>query len=252
MDFHLLLVQYIMLTQCVCTFYCKCLTKCKYSAVNVSLNVNALLKMFHVQVYLTVKFNKQTTTTLSPKETVCEQTSWESATGSSGFADATEKARGKDSLPDSMQCQCERSKDKVSTIHECTHASVDNPYISKVVFGLCSDSRMFSAIDPSFLINLSRLKFIHARSQQAVWEQKNIRPGSEACSGTCSSLFSHDHVLCHCTLCQMRSGHYLYGNMTQQAKDIAQTLYRLLNTYILIRSQCIANINGQFMVNRTL
>ena len=47
-----------------------------------------------MQVYLTVKFNKQTTTTLSPKETVCEQTSWESATGSSGFTDATEKARG--------------------------------------------------------------------------------------------------------------------------------------------------------------
>ena len=77
--------------------------------------------MFYVQVYLTVKFNKQTTATLSPKERVCEQTSWESATGSSGFADATEKARGEDSLSDSMQCQCERSKDKVSTIHECTH-----------------------------------------------------------------------------------------------------------------------------------
>ena len=77
--------------------------------------------MFHVQVYLTVKFNKQTTTTLSPKETVWERTSWESATGSSGFADATEKARGKDSLPDCMQCQRERSKDKVSTIQECTN-----------------------------------------------------------------------------------------------------------------------------------
>ena len=48
-----------------------------------------------MQVYLTVKFNKQTTTTLSPKETVCERTSWKSATGGSRFADATEKAREK-------------------------------------------------------------------------------------------------------------------------------------------------------------
>ena len=125
----------------MCTFYC-----------NVLLNVNVLLKMFHMQVYLTVKFNKQTTATLSRKETVCERTSWESATGSSGFADATEKARGEDSLPDCMQGQSERSKDKVSMIHECTH-TVDNPDISILVFGLCSDSRMFSRIDPSLICN---------------------------------------------------------------------------------------------------
>ena len=107
--------------------------------------------MFHMQVYLIVKFNEQTTTTLSPKETVCERTSWESATGSSRFADATEKARGEDSLPECMQCQSERSKDKVSTIDECTHLWTIHTCI--LVFGLCSDSRMFSGIDPSLICN---------------------------------------------------------------------------------------------------
>ena len=78
---------------------------CVRSTVNVSLNVNVLLQMFHVQVYLTVEFNNQTTATLPSKERVCEQHSWEiiSTVGSSGFADVTEKARGRDSLPDCMQ-----------------------------------------------------------------------------------------------------------------------------------------------------
>ena len=85
---------------------------CVRSTVNVSLNVNVLLKMFHMQVYLTVKFNKQTTATLSPKETVSERTSWESATGSSGFADATEKARGKDHYQTACKVKVKEARTK--------------------------------------------------------------------------------------------------------------------------------------------
>ena len=121
--------------------------------------------MFYMQVYLTVKFNKQTTTTLSPKEWVCERTSWESATGSSGFADATEKARGKDSLPDCMQCQRERSKDKVSMIHECTHLwtilTLINLYLVWALIAECS----LEYIHLSLVINLFTLMFSHVPSR---------------------------------------------------------------------------------------
>ena len=73
-----------------------------------------------------------------------------------------------------------------------------------------------------------------------MWEEKNILcPGNEACSGTCSTLFSHDHVLCHCTLCQMRSEHYLYGNMTQQAKDIAPDSIGKVAKYIYINQEAV-------------
>ena len=46
--------------------------------------------------------------------------------------------------------------------------SVDNPDISILVFGLFSDSRMFSGVDPSlisFVINLFRLMFTHVPSR---------------------------------------------------------------------------------------
>ena len=122
------------------------------------------------------------------------------------------------------------------------YPSVDNPDISIIVFGLCSDSRMFSGIGLSLICNKLVQAHVYPRSQQAVWEQKNIRPGNETCSGTCSTLFSHDHVLCHCTLCQLRSGHYLCGNNGLSTMEHNGLLYP---AYILNTAVYILTINSQ-------
>ena len=94
-----------------------------------------------------------------------------------------------------------------------------------------------------------------------MWEQKNIRPGNETCSGTCSTLFSHDHVLCHCTLCQMslpdEEWTIFMWKHDSASKGYSPKLYigGKVAKYIYSAFQLgasIANINGQFMVTRTL
>ena len=87
---------------------------------------------------------------------------------------------------------------------------------------------------------------------------ENMRPGNGACSGKCSTLFSHDHARAlslhfmpdeEWTLFMRKrnSASEEYSPKLYIGGKVAKYIYSLLQS-----GASIANINGQFMVTRTL